>query len=311
MKKIEIISAKVDSEYIEPTIVFDVQMYFTYGITSLISVEGILKIGGKIISDLKGYITGSETRNLIIYNKENRDSNYNNADYVQYTKLVSKLSPLALEHIEKTKDKQQNNDVEFLLELSIKYVEINALKEDIYRGSFLNILFRKTNEYHIIKQSDWIRHYAPLLGIGNFMLLELYIPKEKKVDKFWQTFYNDLQDNLKKIEVSIRNGDWEKSITNARMFYENIKIGDDKVGNKKFKDQFTKLMLEKNHNQEGINNLYDGIWKFFDFISKYAHSKDQNGNPRPTPIPTKEDAYFVYAMALGLLNFFGKKIEKN
>ena len=89
-----------------------------------------------------------------------------------------------------------------------------------------------------------------------------------------------------------------------------MKIGDKKDGNKKFEEELTKLFTEEQHSQEGIQNLIDGIWKFFEYNSKFIHDRDKKGNLNSIPIATKEDAYFIYALGVGLLNVIGKKLSK-
>jgi len=69
-------------------------------------------------------------------------------------------------------------------------------------------------------------------------------------------------------------------------------------------------MKKFQHSEEAIDNLYNAIWKFFEFLSKFIHDKDKDGNNyQVLPIPNKEDAYFAYALSIGLLGLIGKKIE--
>jgi hypothetical protein len=54
--------------------------------------------------------------------------------------------------------------------------------------------------------------------------------------------------------------------------------------------------------QEGIENLIQGIANFFNYYSKIVHDKDRLGNFNPIVVARKEDAYFAYSMAVGLIN---------
>jgi hypothetical protein len=63
------------------------------------------------------------------------------------------------------------------------------------------------------------------------------------------------------------------------------------------------------HSEVGFQHLLNSIYNLFEFISKYIHDKDQQQQLNPTPIPLKEDAYFAFALSVGLLNIIGKKIS--
>jgi hypothetical protein len=77
------------------------------------------------------------------------------------------------------------------------------------------------------------------------------------------------------------------------------------------KDKLKVLFLNEQHTEEGFNDFAKAIFHFHQFISKYIHEKDQEGNFIPDVIPTKEDAYFAYTLSISLLNVIGKKISKN
>lgn len=161
-----------------------------------------------------------------------------------------------------------------------------------------------------IPQGDWIKRFSPYLGIGKFMLIELKIPDDLLVDEFWQKLYNRVVQNLQEMEKGLKNGDWQNVLTISRKFYENIKFGDKKPRHAKFREQFDVIMKNQGHTDEGIQNLYDAIKNLFSFTSKYVHDKDTAGNLNPIVICTKEDAYLVYSLSIGLLNLIGKKISK-
>lgn len=81
-------------------------------------------------------------------------------------------------------------------------------------------------------------------------------------------------------------------------------------GHKQFKQELTKLLKDDQHGEEGIKNLYNSIWQLFEFFSKYIHAKDKQGNLSTLPMPLKEDAYLGYSLAMGFLNFIGRKLNR-
>ena len=109
---------------------------------------------------------------------------------------------------------------------------------------------------------------------------------------------------------ALQNGDWEKTIYISRQFIEGLKFNTRKEKERKFKDEFKKLFINDNFTEQGFNEFYNGINAFFNYTSKYYHDKNKIGELNSVPTPTKEDAYFLYALAIGLLNIVGKKSNK-
>mgnify|MGYP000055963766 CR=1 FL=1 len=48
--------------------------------------------------------------------------------------------------------------------------------------------------FHTVNQSDWIRDFAPKLGIGNFLILELKLPEN--INKFVEIDFKVLEDKI-------------------------------------------------------------------------------------------------------------------
>lgn len=111
------------------------------------------------------------------------------------------------------------------------------------------------------------------------------------------------------MESCLRSGDWQKVMFIGRKYFENIKVGDNKPGHNNFKNKLSAAFVEFGHSAEGIKELLDAIWHFFNFVSKYVHDKDRLGNLTTLPTPTRADAFFAYALAIGLLNMIGEKIR--
>ena len=187
----------------------------------------------------------------------------------------------------------------------VKYLVINPNNS----SSPLKQVIEQRNLEYKIEQSKWVRDYAPSLKIGNFLLLELQLPEDKEISDFWHTLYSTLVFNLQDMQKNLRQGEWQQVMESARKFFEAAKIGDKKKsGNEKMRNELDKLLKKNQHDNEGIENLHDAIWKLYEFISKYIHEKDKDGNFKPRPIAGKADAYFGYCLAVGLLNLIGSKV---
>ncbi len=310
MKK-KIVRIEVDRDSVNPALLIRVDLEFGFEFEAPISIKGRLSSSdGKVLSYFDEYKTNS-SQNFDLYSLNETDLNkrYNENSTTFYSaNLTAVLSSKAIELIENQREKNIDKSVVLLLDLVIKYLDSTIKSRVDESGAIVSLKIEREYEQQVIKQSDWIKNYAPYLGIGDFLLLELPIPSNKKVSDFWKQLYERLVLNLNEMEESIRFGDWYKTMFFARKFFENIKFGDDKPAHKKFKAEFDELMKKDQHSKEGVKNLYDAIWKFFEFVSKYVHDKDKVGNIHPTPVTSKEDAYFAYALALGLLNMIGKKM---
>ena len=240
---------------------------------------------------------------------EKEQSRKENRPHRRFVQLSAQLTQIAIESIENQRDKTSDKSINFSLDLVIKSMSLTKDISDNRFEDFIKIKIAREYSNVSIEQSEWINKFSEKLGIGKFMLVELKVPNSEVPD-FWNKLFELLRKNVTDMELSIRSGDWQKTMLFARKFFENIKIGDKKKGHKEFREELNKKMTELQHSEKGIQNLYDGIWQFFEFTSKFIHDKDTDGNNYEVlPIPSKEDAYFVYALSVGLLGLLGKNLE--
>ncbi len=299
---------------INPTLLIGVFLQYEQDSEAIVSIAGrLLTNDNKIISLFsENQIRQDERFNLHLKVKGKPKS-----DKVFYTELGAVLSPKAIEQIEQQRE-AKNGEVKFSLEFVVKYLEYSV---DLENLSTENLKYLRNNPFSTLRvsryqrdynipQSVWTKDYAPQLGIGNFLLVELQIPDDLKVPELWKNRYKRLSQNLKDMEKYLRIGDWQATMTHARKFYENAKIGDKKASNAKLQSEFDALLLKDQHSAQGTQDFYDGIWKFFEFLSKYIHDTDKSANLVPSPNAQKEDAYLAFSLAMGLFNFIGKKISK-
>jgi hypothetical protein len=303
----------VCTQSLSPTLQLYVNIEFAYRVELPISITGrIVSNELKIITYISEHHIDRDMQfgiNLLTKSeKEKTNREHNNDTYS--TCLSAELSPKAIEYMEIIRERDSEKSVQFTIEFMIKYMEIPVEPEMLQQGNFIKLSIRNINYKYQIEQSEWVRKYSPYLGIGKYLLLEFLIPTENSIPLFWKKVYDALSQNVKDMESCLRNGDWQKTMFFARKFYENAKIGDGKPGHEEFKNEFAKLMTKDQHCEQGVKDLHDGIWKLFEFYSKYSHDQDKQGNIKPLPVSRKEDAYFAYSTAIGLLNLIGSKINR-
>jgi hypothetical protein len=304
---IKIAKISLDTQALMPTLTIWAELEFQRDMEIPLSISGrLLSNDGKILSFLSEYHVHTDNYfELGVLSEAIKNERYYQAQ------MTAALNHKALDWIEQQREKDYEKSVRFSFEFIARIMEIPLEPDRLgTTDSLIKLQIKRLSTNSIINQSDWVNKYAPSLGIGKFLLLELQLPSHITVPKFWSELYQQLSTNLTDMEASLRSGDWEKTMFNARKFYENIKIGDNKPGHKKFKDEFDKLMSNDLHTKDGIQNLYDALWKLFEFMSKYIHEKDKAGDLQSAPISKKEDAYLAFTLGVGLLNLLGRKISQ-
>ncbi|MES2395495.1 MAG: hypothetical protein V4549_05810 [Bacteroidota bacterium] len=307
----QITTVEVDTKSITPTLLITAKIDYYSLLEAPLSISGKLNAGdGKTVALIHEVHASNDDRIdigiLSIADKQIVESKGTRDKYT--VNLSSELSPKAIEHIELWREKDPEKAVRFNFEMVVKALEIHP---EGNKPTRLRVKISRENGYFVIKQSDWVRRYSPLLGIGNFILLELEIPNKYEVSAEWAQLYDRLFKRLNEIEEGIRQGDWQKAMDRSRQFFEAIKIGDGKAGHKEFEEALKQLFVKDHHSQDGIQNLLNSIWQFFEYNSKFIHDKDKKGNLTQIPIATKEDSYLAYSFGVGLLNIIGKKIKSS
>lgn len=308
--EIKIINIIVDTQALTPALTISVNLEFFYYFESPISISGRLVVDNKVVSFLNEYQINSDKKFALKYfSKSERERNSREAPTSDYAQLTAMLSPNAIEHIEKTREKRQDKSVFFNIDFVVKYLEMPSILKESNAENLFWMMAKRVYKDFTINQSDWVLKYSSQLGIGNFLLLELAIPAKQQVNVTWNELYDRLTLRVTEMNEAIRVGDWQKAIDRGRQFNDNLKLNKgNRDGHQKFREEMKKLFENERHSSEGIQNFFDGISNFYDYNSKFIHDKDKNGNLNPILIPTREDAYFIYALSIGLLNLIGKKL---
>ncbi len=173
--------------------------------------------------------------------------------------------------------------------------DMNILSGDSGK-SFLKLKTDNFYEGCTITASDWINNYAPKLGLGRYIILEIPEPNIIEEEKF-----KELLDIKDKVKSHLDQGNWNDTISNSRRIFE--LLGKEEGLKKILGDSFVNQCFS----DEAIDDFFRGINGLFNFASKFDHSTDRRGNFQKCPIANKEDAYMAYSIISNLLNVVSKK----
>jgi hypothetical protein len=271
-------------------------------------ITGELLCGGKLVSVLQPILSHKDKIIIKAISDLDNSSNYReNRKSSVNVKLLAELTQPKIEFIEKERQRNYNNSALFAARLRVANSRIATIENaDQYQTEISSEELLETIE---IQQNRWIKVFSPYLGLGEYYLIELYKPNSTISNTVWSELYEDSINNLNQMKESLRIGDWQRTIEISRQFFENIKVGDNKPGNKLVKNELKEKMLELHYDEEGIQNLFDGIWQFFEYTSKFIHSKNKTGYAKPIPIAKKSDAFFIYSLATNLINLIYDKLN--
>lgn len=296
----------IDTESIDPVLSINVIIDSNFLTESPISITGTIRVENKIISYISElrYYTEGYSELAVLADPQREIHNRGNRTNKTQTNLTASLSQKAIDWIENSREKNREKSVHFSFEFVVEYVEITAKPDNWYgdRSSFLRIRKAKCWNQLTISQSDWINRFYNLLGIGRFLIVELPDKSLVTQNKLWESLVTSLFNDLNKMENAVKSGNWQEVMTYARKFFEDIKIGDNKPGSKKYKADFDNKLKQLHHSDDGIQNLHNAIWQLFEYASKFIHNKNKIGEIQVEPIAQKEDAFLVYTLSIALYN---------
>ena len=293
-----------------PTIVFNSHIITRTNVEYLMTITGELYCGNKLVSILQPLLESNRETIIKEISEEENSKNYreDRKDY-HGVKLLAELSEKKIEFLENERQSKATKSLELSVRLKVAGASIPTLdrRADYLYKNAVEELFSKVE----IKQEEWLGTFSNYLGIGEYYLIELAKPNPSTNNEIWSTLYDAIISNINHMELELKQGNWLRTIEVSRQFFENIKIGDSKDGNKTYKDDLMLRMKDLRHDDEGINNLLHGVWQFFEYSSKFIHEKGRRGYAKPIPIPSKADAYFIYSLAINLTNVIFDKVNRN
>jgi len=309
--KLKIQNCRISENHIQTALVGDGIIFGSLHCEAPLVITGELLVNGKIISQLTPRINYSSDEIIMKYiSSEQYNENSSKAKHNKFSiQLIAELTDQKIEYITQIRESNANKSIEFTFRLYINTIKLQTNSKE--QGELFRIKTDECVDRVIINQEKWINSFSAPLGIGDYYLVELRRPSLAVNNKKWSSMISNIDENLSSMKYQLQYGDWQRTIEISRMFFENIRIGDKRPGNQQFKIEFTNVLLGLQYDQQGVDSLFDAIRQMFEFTSKFIHEKDKQGNYKPRPIAKKEDAYFVYSLAVNLSNMMFEKIESD
>jgi len=170
-------------------------------------------------------------------------------------------------------------------------------------GMFQVIIEEVPKFQRAIPSSDWATEFAPVFGIGKFLVLE--VPEsEIEVTKSGELAerVKEAGESLQRMRIDIQKGEWTQCAEDARAVVELLK-----------KKELIRPLLETNGIQPGTAEaLLTGLEGILDYTHAFHHRVDKAGQkPVPAVNAESEDAYLGFATAAALLNLVARKLQKS
>ena len=279
--------------------------------------SGKIEIENIVIARLKSVVNDYNN------NEEKRMSLVKDSNKVRSLSfnLEAELSEKALLLIENNREKNKGN-VNFNITLEAIYLEseLSLLnpgkinKRQIQEVNFNLLELSKGNSFFTkkaescklserIPSSDWVDRYLSELTKEEFIIYS--IPKEFNNISVKSTFKKRIEEAINSIsdmEKARNTGDWNGVIKESRPVIELMKN----------KREIEKLLLDSKINQQATTDFLNLIQSFFNYASKFVHKvgRGKNAQIMNNIIAQREDAEFVYSLALNIINVIASKVHR-
>jgi hypothetical protein len=273
---------------------------------------GQLKSGNKYLSKLE--INTEHVRNNSSRLELLRNEDFSPEDRKLRLSLYAEFSEKIVQFIEDARSKDPQRNVHFQFELIFDVFKSKRNSAGGNKHSELGVEQEVEHVSRTIEHSAWVNNYSQLMGVDKFLLFEYQVIQPVQGDVFsarWKEILDRSRMRVAEMEQELKNGQWGKVIESSRMVFDTLKFSKNK---KEERDELKQLFEANNYSDEGVNDLIESIWSIHEFASKFLHDKPKKPGPEgylnPVPVAQKEDAYFIYSLAIGLVNMLGVKVEQ-
>lgn len=310
----------------------------------------VVAVDGKIVGSLMpGYpeiSVGQERSDLFwYYTPDSISAESHGAKSTSLQDLFCTLDKRGLEHIENLRLMDPKKDMHLSFVLISDLSSINARMGDFTHGApvddrypvmsthgqgdrshpNLQILVSPnqmlcevrrsvTRLSHTIKANDWLYDFAPVLGLGQFLVVEILKPdidmaKPSELTAEVEEFFNRLErarEIVDQMDKDLQCGEWGNVVEESRKFWE---LFVQKSGQVNVQGFIKRLIADTTGLEEDKSQkLITGIGSLYSYASDLHHSVDDSG-VKNVFVGGKEDAYLTYSLAASFLNLIVSKFK--
>jgi hypothetical protein len=168
---------------------------------------------------------------------------------------------------------------------------------------------------HSIKASDWLHDFAPVLGLGRFLVVEILEPDIAVVKPSELTA--EVREFVERIERArgildlmgkdLQSGEWREVLKKSREFWELFQQESKQLAVKEFVKKL--IASTTGLEDEKSANIVQGVGRFYGYASDLLHPVGTSG-VKEVFVGGKEDAYLVYSLAASFLNVMVSKFKQ-
>jgi len=324
---------------INPELMFEAKFSIQLGSEIPIEITGsLLSSEGEKLANIynNSYKLQHESEKLKLSARE--DNNREITNRTINIELIASLNCRVLDRIQFLRKKEQKGDVILNLDLYVKTLESRARlssifltdpnnfgsqnitydyqKRDSYPRNHVDMwilsgdsssVFIEMNNRNFKKKitipgSDWVHDFCPVFQIGNFYVFEYFMPDYKEGSESIEERLKKSIDAIESMRNEMIKGEWERVIEESRPVWELLK----KV------EEIKTLLIDNGYTQQAYDDLNKSIENLYSYSSKFFHKLEKDKKTLMSDIKaSKEDAEFIYAMSITLVNLISKKMQKS
>lgn len=234
--------------------------------------------------------------------------------------LEAILTPKILEYIDTERLKDPKGEIHITIRIEGRYFESNFRVKPSknmhhsqggdYPAFFLNdnendtLLYLRGDTSHLpytISQATWLHDFLPQFGMGKHLIYEIPKPDLDKLEGEMKVRIEEAFNSLAAMEKAKNRGEWNDVIEKARPLLELVRK----------KEMVKKAFENAGFPEDSIGMFMGMLDNGFQYSAKFIHKVDLDGKTIRPEIPAqKEDALFIYSMAINILNTLLKKVNR-
>ncbi len=258
----------------------------------------------------------------------NDDHDYNTtSEYI--VKFILPLNKELLDYIDNIRQKNSRKNVILNVKINLIFLNFGLL---LYRNADKNVKdILPVNNHDLmmlicnsdscfeqnsieenlqltIKSSDWVQEFAPVLGLGNFLVMELPIINQEEVKISSDTFsdlckkINDASGKLNNIKSLLIKGEWNRVVEDSRQIWESLQKSGDTIIPQLIS---TTTGIDKDKSKQ----IKEAIDRIYGYASDLHHSVDSDNNIKLVYTGDKSDAYMMYTLLVSFVNLISYKLK--